>query len=463
MPTHRCSLGAAAFLVALAGAPCAAQAVIAPIAPIADTDRDGLEDFSDSCPALRYTPGFAWAACAPMDLNPDNDASPECKARERVARLMLQNGRFTTRMAFSVVKNGVLHFADAFQYVGQGQWVHDPAGIYQLYRVGSTSKAVTAVTAKILEEQRMLSLDDSVSATDATRVWSGGQRTLRNLLGHQGAFSLDSGALHLYCYGGDLGAFWREPDDLVSPHFDSVRYGNLGGGYEYSAFNYSLAGAYLTTQTKQPFAQLIQALVFDRAGMCTATIDHARAARSVIGAGYGVAQGASMHVGPYINLVSQTDPLCTDNFYSSADLPGAPYTWQAYHLDEAAVEARDPPGGVIASALDLAHFATALLASYRAPNGLVSQAGIRDLWEARTDLGCGSSCPYERYYGLGFFTDSLPGNPINQVGHGGARPGFANAFVLRPERNSAVCILANADVSTVSLSNLAKTILDDFR
>ena len=53
--------------------------------------------------------------------------------------------------------------------------------------------------------------------------------------------------------------------------------------------------------------------------------------------------------------------------------------------------------------------------------------------------------------------------PVNQVGHGGARPGYASAFVLRPERNTAVCILANADVSTVAISILAKTILDDFR
>lgn len=52
---------------------------------------------------------------------------------------------------------------------------------------------------------------------------------------------------------------------------------------------------------------------------------------------------------------------------------------------------------------------------------------------------------------------------MNQVGHGGSRPGYASAFVLRPERNRAVCILANADVSTVAMSDVAKAILDDFR
>jgi CubicO group peptidase (beta-lactamase class C family) len=288
-----------------------------------------------------------------------------------------------------------------------------------------------------------------------------GQRTLRQLLSHQGAFKLDNGALHLYCYGGDLVSFWKEPDDLLSPLYTSTTYGNLGGGYVYSAFNYSLAGAYLVTQSRMSFGQLAQSLVFDRAGMCTATLDHRRAAGSSIGQGYGTAQSATMHVGPYINLTAPTDPRCVDNFYSSAALPGHPYTWQAYHLDEAAVEARDPAGGVIASAVDLAKFAVALIDSYHRFGGLISQAGIRELWAARTDLG--TSAPYERYYGMGFFTDSQPGFPVNQVGHGGARPGYASAFVLRPERKTAVCILANADVNTVTLSNLAKTILDDFR
>jgi hypothetical protein len=117
---------------------------------------------------------------------------------------------------------------------------------------------------------------------------------------------------------------------------------------------------------------------------------------------------------------------------------------------------------VIASAIDVAHFAEGLLDSYHGRGGPLSPEGIRSLWWATSDQGCGGSCPYERYYGIGFFTNTLPGNPVQQVGHGGARPGFASAFVLRPETDAAVCILANADVSTVTLSNLAKTILDDF-
>ncbi len=425
-----------------------------------DWDEDGLPNVCDGCPSVLFEPGFDWRACAPMDRNPDNDRDPECKARERVLNQLLNRSAFSTHIAFAVVIRDRVHFADAFTYVGQGQYEHDPDGIHRLFRIGSTSKSVTAVAATVLEEEGRLSFDDYVNDDDATRL-EFGQVTLRQLMSHRDAFKVDNGAIHLFCYPRDLTAFWLEPDDRVSPHYDSQPYGNLGGGYNYSAFNYSLAGAYLVTQSRQSFARIVQTRVFDPAGMCTATIDHRRAASVPNGWPAAVAQGPSMIVGPYINLVSQQDERCEDNFYSSEDLPGDPFDWQYYNLDEAAAEPRDPAGGVIASVIDLGHFAASLLDSYHDRGGLISPAGVRRLWERTTDLGCRPNCPYDDYYGIGFFTNALPGRPVTQAAHGGSRPGHASAFVLRPEADLAVSILVNADVSTVTLSNLAKTILDE--
>jgi CubicO group peptidase (beta-lactamase class C family) len=419
-----------------------------------------VPDAADTCPEVLYEPSFDWLRCAPTDQDPSNDAEFECRSRERVIQTLLSSGVFVTHIAFAVVRDGRVHFADAFSYVGLGQYVHDPAGIHRLYRVGSTTKAITASTAKILEENGVLSLGDYVEDEDATQQPPPGDRTLRQLLAHLGAFKIDSG-VRLFCYPGDLAAFWAEPDDLVSPQYDSAVYGNLGGGYQYSAFNYSLAGAYLAHAAGGPFAEILQTRVFDAAGMCTAMLDGTRAAGTPIGADPGVSQAAVMHVGPWINFVAPTDPLCMDNYYSSDALPGDPYTWLYYHLDEAGAEARDPAGGVIASVIDMAHFAGSLLDSYHERGGLLSPAGVRDLWTGVTDLGCSPNCPYEPYYGMGFFTDTPSGPTISQVGHGGSRAGFSSAFVLRPEADVAVCVLANADVSTMALSNLAKTILDD--
>ncbi|MBL1218850.1 MAG: class A beta-lactamase-related serine hydrolase [Planctomycetes bacterium] len=427
-----------------------------------DSDNDGLPDRCDDCPEVWYEPGFDWNECGPMDLNPYNDAQPECKARERVANLLVNSGTMVTTMAFAVIKDGQLHFADAFETLSGGRFRHDPDGIKRLYRVGSTSKPIAAVTAKILEDKGLLSFSDFVSDDDGSQVFSNGKRTLRHLLSHQGAFKLDIGAIHLYCYDGDLIEFWQDPDDLVSPHYDSSTYGNLYGPYEYSAFNYSLAGAYLAHSQGEPFADVIQNTLFTPARMCTATYDGSRVRHTPIGQDRGTSQGAVMHVGPYINYITLYDVRCIDNYYSSDDLYGDVYDHQYYQLDEADAEARDPAGGVIASSIDLGHFAEALLYSYHNADGLISPDGIRDLWAATSDLQCEPDCPYQRYYGIGFFTESWFGEPVTEVSHGGSRPGYASAFVLRPESNAAVVILANADVSTVAMSDLAKTILDDF-
>ena len=427
-----------------------------------DTDRDGLPDQLDGCPTLTYTPGFDGAVCGPMDLNPGNDSAPECKARERVARFLVNDPTFITRIAFAVVEDGRLHFADAFEYTGGGQFAHVPAGVFRLFRIGSTSKAVTATLAKLMEENGELSLGDFVDDDDGSQELVNPQRTLRHLLAHQGAFTLDSGSPYLFCYPGDLAAFWAEPNDLVSPHYNSSTYGNLGGGYQYSAFNYSLAGAYLSNRAGDSFEQALQTRLFDAALMCTATVDASRAVQTTIGNGAAVAQTEVMHIGPYINLVSPTDPLCVDNYYSSDALYGDPYTWLYYRLDETDGEPRDPPGGVIASVIDLAHFAEMLLSSYHGTGGLLSPAGVRDLWWRTTNLGCSPACAYQPYYGLGFFTDSLPGQPVNECEHGGVRAGYTSAFVLRPEANRAVSILVNGNANSVDLSNLAKEILDDF-
>jgi len=430
---------------------------------IGDADSDGLPDHVDPVPRVTYEPGFDWETCAPMDLNPDNDSEPACKARERIARFMLTEGAFMTQIAFAVVVEGEVYFADAFTYIGGGRFERNPEGVNLLYRVGSTSKSIVASAAKSLEESGVLSLDDFVDDDDGTRETQDSQRTLRDLLTHQGAFSTDYGAIHLFCYPGDLAAFWANDNDLISPHYDSGPYGNLGGGYSYSAFNYSLAGAYLAWAAGDTFERVIQTQVFNRANMATATLSGPRAASAPIGGTVGISQGGAMHVGPYINLVSPTDEYCEDNFYSTDDIYGeTQYSWQPYRLDEAAAEARDPAGGVIASVIDMAHFAVALLDSYHERGGIMSRDGVIELWSATHDLGCGGNCPYERYYGVGFFTNSLSGHPIDQVGHGGSRPGFTSAFVLRPEADLAVCILTNADASTVTISDLAKMILDDF-
>ena len=63
-----------------------------------------------------------------MDQDPDNDCQPECKARERIVQLLGAHNH----VAFAVVRDGAVHFADAFVYLCGGQTGHDPDGVHML-------------------------------------------------------------------------------------------------------------------------------------------------------------------------------------------------------------------------------------------------------------------------------------------------------------------------------------------
>ena len=427
-----------------------------------DADGDGLPDQQDSVPRVSYVPLFDARSCPPLDLDPSNNPTPQGMARERVARFLANESSPATRIAFAIVVDGSVHFADAFERLPNRSIRRDPQSIHRLFRVGSTTKPLVSVAAKILEEKRVLSFADFVDDADGTQKLSGGQVTLRQLLTHRGAFKRGDGHIYMYCFPGNLRAFWMVQDEFVSPRYGSSRFGNLAGGFEYSGFNYGLAGAYLEHKTGLAFDQVLQRYVFDRTRMATASLDAARAHKARIGGTVGTTKTSQMHVGPFVNLTAPTDPNAIDNYYSSNDVYGvSQYSQQSYRLDECAADARDPAGGVVASVIDLAHFARELIAAYHGRSALLTRAGLLDLWAPTHDYNCGSGCPYQRYYATGFFTGTPKGQPVVEVEHGGSRAGYNSVFVIRPEARTAISILVNANVDLLEMNRVGKRVLDD--
>ena len=72
------------------------------------------------------------AIARPWMRTPTTIAKPSARHASGWPTWLLNSGRFVTEIAFAVVEDGELHFADAFSYVGQGQYVHNPAGVNRL-------------------------------------------------------------------------------------------------------------------------------------------------------------------------------------------------------------------------------------------------------------------------------------------------------------------------------------------
>ena len=116
--------------------------------------------------------------------------------------------------------------------------------------------------------------------------------------------------------------------------------------------------------------------------------------------------------------------------------------------------ARNPAGGVLASAVDVITFAEALLSN---EPGFISS-------EARDRMHHRETATFETdtYWGLGFKIEDRLGGIV--VGHGGATNGFRAELAMVPEARFAIAVLTNSDSGGAFASELVDWVLEqEFR
>ena len=170
--------------------------------------------------------------------------------------------------------------------------------------------------------------------------------------------------------------------------------------FNYSNFGFALLGLALERAAKAPYEQVIRNEVLVPAGMTTATLDPAEAlaANHAIGYGFG-SSGAS--------------PIAPDSL------------WAARY--------RRPFGGLLASGIDVALLAEALLE----PGRLLSAPWLDQLASETVPTGETPS----RSYGRGVFVETHRG--VRVVYHHGDQAGFGSILLLVPERRFAVVLAAS--------------------
>ncbi len=224
-------------------------------------------------------------ARAPADAAPGQDSAPEVQARiARVEQTLLtpvvvkdapiQAMRLSERMAFhkvpavsiAVINNGRVEWARAYGELDTGK--HTPAQAGSLFQAGSISKSVSAMAALRLVEQGKLSLD--VDANTQLHGWQVPANqftrqspvTLRRLLNHSAGMTVHG--FHGYAPDKPVPSLLQVLEGQAPANSDPVRVESTPGSiWKYSGGGYSVAQLMMIEAGKQPFPELLQALVLD--------------------------------------------------------------------------------------------------------------------------------------------------------------------------------------------------------
>jgi CubicO group peptidase (beta-lactamase class C family) len=300
--------------------------------------------------------------------------------------------------SIAIVLDGKLAYS-----AGVGVKTHggsDAVDAATLFRVGSMSKMIVGAAMMTLVEAGKVDPAQPVTAyVPGLKLATGYDAStihVEHALTHTSG--IEEQTITTCAHGpGELAKwFAANPQPLWAPPGAVWNYANLG---------ISLAGLVVESAGGAAFEDYVRSHVFGPAGMTTATYDPvaARAADHAVGWGVG-ADGTT-------KITEEPD---------------------AY---DCSIER--PPGGVIASALDYAHFAETLLAG---GGSMLSAKSVQTMTSARVDTHEG---PTEHYgYGL-FVDDGYKG--LHSVEHGGSIPGYLTSFWTVPARGFAAIVLTNGE------------------
>lgn len=327
--------------------------------------------------------------------------SAEGVALEKVIEEEMTKTR-TPGAAVVVVKDGAVVYARGFGRASIEESV--PVTTATLFRLGSTTKMLTATAVLSLVAEGKLSLTQPVT----TYVPSLGQVfsrvNLRQLLSHSAGLceaapridSRDDDALQKEIAGWNGSQrFYTEP----------------GAMYSYAGPSYYLSGRILEVVTGRPYADAMAQRVFEPLGMKSAALRP---------------------------LLALTRPLA-----------------QGHLLDKEAVQvvrpmaenvAMYPGGSVFASADDLGRFLLGMLSGSPMGKPLVAS----EFFQRRFALPVPQHERGKYWYGFGAVSYDLAGVPVFE--HGGVRRGYGSFIRMIPTRKVGIAVLANLNGASLRKS-----------
>jgi len=322
--------------------------------------------------------------------------------------------------SFAIARGGKLIYARGFGFADRDRRI--PVQPASLFRIGSISKPLTAVTLLKLQEQGKLSLDDKVfdllsEYKDAIGDQRIRQVTVRQLLHHTAGWDPQRSGDPLFPEYGDIvtagGSFPPAQNDLIRYWLATPLDDNPGAAYHYSNFGFVLAGRVIEKVTGLSYSEAVRQLVLRPQG-----ITHTRLGRALQG------QTAPTEVRYYDSL----SRLTTSIFSAAPQQVPEPYGGFSMTLVDSA-------GGWIASATDLVRLFTGINNSR---GSLLQPASFQQFIERPAGL------PLEAaWYGLGIQVFAANGGGY-ALGHDGGIPG-TYGVVLSLADSSTFAFLTNTN------------------
>lgn len=329
-------------------------------------------------------------ASAQMGTSPAQAVQPYAEARAHARKIgneLLARG--IPGLALAVAVNGRLVYAEGFGYADLEERV--PAWPTTKFRIGSTSKPLTAVALMQLVEQGKVDLDAPVQKYVPSFPDKGAKITPRLLAGHL------AGIRH-----------YKDDEFLIAKHYDSVLEGLKifqddplvaapGTKFSYSSYGFNLLSAVIQSAAGENFISYMQEHVFTPLGLVDTLADQNR---------------------PIVEQRSRFYEREKDGTLDNAPYVDNSYKWAG--------------GGFLSTAEDLVRFGSALLRP-----GFLKPESLRLLFTSQKTVS-----GQETGYGMGWFVGkSQSGQPIYQ--HAGGSVGGTSQLIIYPDSGLVVALVTD--------------------
>ncbi|MHC1778345.1 MAG: serine hydrolase [Lentimicrobium sp.] len=311
-------------------------------------------------------------------------------------------GRFQEVLDSVVAVQGIMGASAAVLVPGEGIWSGIsgnsmpgvPLSSGMRFGIGSNTKLFIAVLLAKLQEDGVLSLDDSLDKWLPSFPHIDSSITIRQLLNHQsGIYNFTDRSGFWNAVRADSSHFWT-PQDIIgyilAPDFEP------GTGWRYSNTNYILAGMIIEAATGKSWVQKLHEIIFDPLDMDSTFVGAYEPANGPI-AGYQWWGG----VGPWLNY-----PVTS--YFSSVGSAGA----------------------ILSTPNEMVQWYSALFSGQ-----LVSTSSLQQI----LDFDAAS------LYGLGILIDADNSLKYSWYLHGGWAFGYCSQIIFDLETRSVFCFIKNKE------------------